>query len=193
MSAAHFELLPSLALQLATRVDTYAAAMRLLAADPVGAAQRATVAASLVGLSELARLVSPLWSEWGRFVVAHAEFSFARVNGAGAAALGFKLMKVDACAEALMRKAVRWAIFEQDQSPVSFDTAQAFIEWEAARKVLFDLRQAAASQRIQRKQDADAAGTPSGTPDWQADRESKCAALLVSAVGLLQNQNEGNR
>ncbi|HEX7891703.1 MAG TPA: hypothetical protein VF522_20300 [Ramlibacter sp.] len=85
-------------------------------------------------------------------------------------------MQLEECAEALMRKAVRWAVLVQEQFPVSMEVAQAFIEWEAARKVVFELRLAAASP----------ATCAPETGEWLDLWESRSADLLLNATAVLK-------
>lgn len=180
MSAAHFGMLPGLALQLATHVEAYAAAMRALGEAPLDTARLPAATASLAPIRELAGAVPALWSEWGCFVVAHSAFSLGRLSDPEAPELAARLLELDACAEALMRKAVRWAVLEQHQFPVSIDVAQAFIEWEAARKVVFELRQAAASH----------ANPGPETREWRALWEGRSAELLAGALAVLREQGD---
>lgn len=176
MSAAHFGLVPGLALQLATCVASYAASVRAARANPLDKAHLSAVGAYLGSIRELARGVPAVWAEWGRFAVAHAEFSLGRIGDPAAAGRGAKLMQLEECAEALMRKAVRWAVLVQEQFPVSMEVAQAFIEWEAARKVVFELRLAAASP----------ATCAPETGEWLDLWESRSADLLLNATAVLK-------
>ena len=184
MSSAHFPLLPPLALQLAIQVDAYCAALRLLAADPRDAQRLAAVAGSLEVARELARSLPALWVEWGRCVVAHADFTLLRMGDAAAPALRAKLLAVEACADALMRRAVHWAVLEQGDAKIPVEVAQAFIEWEAARKVLFALRQGALAS-AGGPQPADASGDPEHADELRRQWEGKCQALLAHATLLL--------
>jgi hypothetical protein len=190
MSAAHFDVLPTLALQLAVRVEAYGVALRAVAADPRNPALMAAVRQALSAIRELALPLPAVWTEWGRFVVAHAELTLRWVRDPGAPRLEVSLMAaVQASAESLIRRAVHWAIFEAHRSPVPIDVAQAFIEWEAARRVVADLRHAAATEAVARGVD----GTPVVPPDtrelleaWQGE----CVALLAKAVALLEREDE---
>ena len=193
MSAPHLEVLPTLALQLAARVAAYGVALRAVAADPRNPVLMAAVRHALSEIRELALPLPAVWTEWGRFVVAHAELTLRWVRDPGAPRLEVSLMAaVQSSAEALMRRAVHWAIVEEHRSPVPVEMAQAFIEWEAARKVIADLQQAAAGETIARDRD----GTPVIPPDtrelldaWRAES----VALLARAVALLEPQADRDR
>lgn len=190
MSAAHFDVLPTLALQLAARVEAYGVALRAVAADPRNPVLMATVRQALSAIRELALPLPAVWTEWGRFVVAHAELTLRWVRDPGAPRFEVSLMAaVQSGAEALMRRAVHWAVFEEHRVPVPIEVAQAFIDWEAARKVVADLRQAAASEAVARQRD----GTPVVLPDTRElldAWEGECAALLARAVALLEAQDD---
>jgi hypothetical protein len=190
MSAAHFEVLPTLALQLAARVEAYGVALRAVAADPRNPLLMAAVRHALSEIRELALPLPAVWSDWGRFVVAHAELTLRWVRDPGAPRLEVSLMAaVQSSAEALIRRAVHWAIVEKHRSPVPIEVAQAFVEWEAARRIVADLRQTVASETVARDHD----GTPVVPPDtrelldgWQAE----CVALLARATALLDPQSD---
>ncbi len=177
MAAAQFEMLPAFALQLAVRVEAYCVALRT-GANAVQGPRDFDATAAVNAITELARPVSALWAEWGRFAAAVADFRLAEIMEPASPQLEAKRSALERAAEALMLKAVRWAVFEQQyRFPVPADVAQAFIEWEAARRVYFQIR----------RSETQAAAAESR--DLHAKWEAKCAALLLEAVRLLGAQN----
>lgn len=187
MSASHFGFGPTLALQLASRVDAYVEAMRRLAQQGSGGSGSAAGAASLREIVELARPVPSLWREWGRFAVASAEFGL-RVHGDRTAPeFGHRLDDLDASADALIGRCLNWALFEQLQFPVSLELVGAFIDWDAARKLAYEIRQAAAASRSGSK-DSDGDLGPQELREWQSKWESRSAELRNKAQMLLQRR-----
>ena len=173
MSNADLALLPTLALQLAVRLDAYAAEMRALAAADSKVVPPATARESLSAMGELARQVPHLWREWGRFIVAHSDFALHRVRASGSQVPGSKLVALEECIDSLTSQAIRWAVVEDHPFPVALEVAQAFLEWEAARKVVFDLRLAC-----------------SGDLELQRAWRLKCAAALGRAARRLHGAEE---
>lgn len=176
MATAHFEMLPGLALQLAVRVEAYCVALRS-AADAPQEPRDFDAAAAVNAITELARPVAALWVKWSRFAAAHADFRLAQIMEPASPQLAAKCSRLDRAAEALMLKAVRWAVLEQHKFPVPVDVAHAFIDWEAARMIYFQIRQA----------EREAGAAENG--DLHAKWEAQSAALLLEAVQLLGAQN----
>ena len=188
MAAAQFEMLPAFALQLAVRVEAYCVALRS-GADAAQEPRNFDATAAVNAITELARSVPALWIEWSRFAAAHADFRLAQIMQPASLQLEANMSTLDEAAEALMLKSVRWAIFEQQQFPVPVDVAHAFIEWEAARKVYFQIRQAETQVRAQRTEGDESDALLAASEELHAKWEAQCAALLLEAVRLLGAQN----
>lgn len=190
MSAAHLAVRPIFALQLATRVEAYAAAMRPAALDASQVGEVTAETGSLLAIMELARPVPAVWTEWGRFVLANAEFGLQKLKHRSDASLLDALREVDASADALISRAVEWALLEPHAFPVAVEVAQAFIEWEAARKVAYGLRLSATGLTIGRNAGALRAADAPHLREWQSSWDAQCATLLVRAVRALEGRAE---
>lgn len=165
--------------------------MRRVALDLSHLAEVTTEAGSLLSIMELARPLPALWTPWGRFVVANAEFGLRRLRQDSDARLLDTLRELDAAADDLISKALEWALLENHPLPIAVEVAQAFIEWESARRVAYGLRRSASGRTVEHN----AGGTPAGgspeLAEWLSRWESESATLLVRAVCALEGRSEG--
>lgn len=133
-------------------------------------------ASELGAIQELARQLPHLWRDWSRFAVAHGQVALYRAGVLAPARLALAVTELEARIEALTSAAVRWALLEEHPFAVNVKAAQAFVQWEAARKVLFDVRQAGAAS--------------ASADELQKRWRMKCAAWLGRAARLLDGAED---
>ena len=178
--------LPKLGLQLAIRLETCRMALRAIVADGSDKTQVESASAAFSSVRELASQLPGLWVDWGSVAVAFSQFHEARLACRRRGELHKRLFDVEQRAEVLAQRAIRWALFEQRHANLPMAVADAFIDWDSARKVLHEQRQAVSRQHFDHRE-RPAASVPAELREVHDRCEIHSAALLLKAVASLDS------
>ena len=181
MSAIHFSAMPVIALQLAVVTEKYRRAIEAECAG--GADEGADRSADLLrDASKLALVISALWADWGELMVAHNKVVQEHLKAPRTPPVRQALRRVSALAQTFTTRCVHWALFEQSRASVPFQTADAFIAWEGARRSAWQLRE----QIDTFLDESNSTEVPQALAEITAAAERNANRLLVQAVLFLE-------
>jgi hypothetical protein len=177
--------LPLMALQLAVLTEKYCRAIESECAAGGDSDAVAASAGILRQARALASAVPPLWVDWGQLMVDHNELMQVRIEGGSAGARARALHRVTTRAHMFTSRCVHWALFEQSLPSVPFQTSDAFIAWEGARRSAWELREQIDAFVAESQSDE----VPAALDEIATQSQRNADRLLVHAVTFLEGSD----